>query len=89
MINGLDSKVLRLETINPHVVNIEYAVRGPIVQRALQIEEALKKVICVQKQRTCRRAKNETSRKLSSAISETAMQRVRSPSRFVGKSWPC
>ncbi|VDP90035.1 unnamed protein product [Echinostoma caproni] len=43
MMNGCDTKALTLDTINPHVIKIEYAVRGPIVQRALQIEEELKK----------------------------------------------
>ncbi|CAH8636994.1 unnamed protein product [Schistosoma margrebowiei] len=35
-------KVLTLETINPNMIKIEYAVRGPIVERALQIEKELK-----------------------------------------------
>lgn len=37
-------KVLTLETINPNMIKIEYAVRGPIVERALQIEKELKNV---------------------------------------------
>lgn len=36
------SKVLTLETMNPHVRKMEYAVRGPIVQRAGEIEKELK-----------------------------------------------
>ncbi|XP_061110565.1 alanine aminotransferase 2-like isoform X1 [Conger conger] len=35
-------KVLTMDTINPSVKKVEYAVRGPIVQRALQIEKELK-----------------------------------------------
>lgn len=43
--NGLASsrgKVLTLDTMNPTVKKVEYAVRGPIVQRAVQIEKELK-----------------------------------------------
>ncbi|KAH8863404.1 Alanine aminotransferase 2 [Schistosoma japonicum] len=36
-------KVLTLDTINPNVIKIEYAVRGPIVERAIQIEKELEK----------------------------------------------
>lgn len=35
-------KVLTLDTMNPNVKRVEYAVRGPIVQRAVQIEKELK-----------------------------------------------
>lgn len=41
-------KVLTLETINPNMIKIEYAVRGPIVERALQIEKELKNVSIIQ-----------------------------------------
>lgn len=37
-------KVLTLETMNPNVKKVEYAVRGPIVQRAAQIEMELQQV---------------------------------------------
>ncbi|KAG9356099.1 hypothetical protein JZ751_000943 [Albula glossodonta] len=43
--NGVTSrrgKVLTIDTMNPSVKKVEYAVRGPIVQRALQIEKELK-----------------------------------------------
>ncbi|KAL7857522.1 hypothetical protein SRHO_G00164210 [Serrasalmus rhombeus] len=42
--NGLlhHGKVLTVDTMNPNVKRVEYAVRGPIVQRALQIEKELK-----------------------------------------------
>ncbi|KAJ8377990.1 hypothetical protein AAFF_G00249270 [Aldrovandia affinis] len=43
--NGVASrrgKVLTIDTLNPCVKKVEYAVRGPIVQRALQIEKELK-----------------------------------------------
>lgn len=36
---------LSVDVINPNVVRLEYAVRGPIVQRAQEIENSLKKVI--------------------------------------------
>ncbi|KAK7114145.1 alanine aminotransferase 1-like [Littorina saxatilis] len=36
-------KVLSVENINPHVKKMEYAVRGPIVIRAGEIEQELKK----------------------------------------------
>ncbi|XP_060134191.1 alanine aminotransferase 1 isoform X2 [Zootoca vivipara] len=41
--NGLArrEKVLTLETLNPSVKRVEYAVRGPIVTRALQLEKEL------------------------------------------------
>ncbi|XP_064189975.1 alanine aminotransferase 2-like isoform X2 [Anguilla rostrata] len=43
--NGVHShreRVLTADTMNPNVKKVEYAVRGPIVQRALQIEKELK-----------------------------------------------
>ncbi|KAJ8279916.1 hypothetical protein COCON_G00069820 [Conger conger] len=45
MENGVKShreRVLTTNTMNPNVKKVEYAVRGPIVQRALQIEKELK-----------------------------------------------
>ncbi|XP_068200116.1 alanine aminotransferase 2-like [Antennarius striatus] len=43
-VNGAScrGKVLTLDNINPNVKKVEYAVRGPIVQRAVQIEKELK-----------------------------------------------
>ena len=38
------TKVLTVDSINPHVKNMEYAVRGPIVIRASEIEKDLEKV---------------------------------------------
>ncbi|MBN3302175.1 ALAT2 aminotransferase, partial [Amia calva] len=35
-------KVLTAETMNPNIRRVEYAVRGPIVQRAVEIEKELK-----------------------------------------------
>ena len=45
-VNGVPSrgKVLTVDTMNPNVKRVEYAVRGPIVQRAVQIEKELKEV---------------------------------------------
>ena len=37
-------KVLTMKTLNPNVANIEYAVRGPIVVRAAEIEKELQEV---------------------------------------------
>lgn len=37
-------KVLTLESMNPHVRMVEYAVRGPIVARANQLKKELKQV---------------------------------------------
>lgn len=47
--NGIlhPERVLTLDTMNPNVKRVEYAVRGPIVQRAVQIEKELKEVINV------------------------------------------
>ena len=36
--------VLTMETLNPNIKTMEYAVRGPIVARAGEIEEELKNV---------------------------------------------
>lgn len=41
-------KVLTIDTMNPSVKKVEYAVRGPIVQRAVQIEKELKEVYAPQ-----------------------------------------
>uniref|UniRef100_A0A4W6FAJ5 Alanine aminotransferase 1 n=1 Tax=Lates calcarifer TaxID=8187 RepID=A0A4W6FAJ5_LATCA len=43
-VNGVShrGKVLTLDSMNPNVKRVEYAVRGPIVQRAVQIEKELK-----------------------------------------------
>lgn len=45
-VNGVSSrgKVLTMDTINPNVKRVEYAVRGPIVQRAVQLEKELREV---------------------------------------------
>ncbi|XP_053414948.1 alanine aminotransferase 1 isoform X1 [Nycticebus coucang] len=40
--NGLTEKVLTLDTMNPCVRRVEYAVRGPIVLRALELEQELR-----------------------------------------------
>ena len=37
-------KVLTLESMNQNVRQVEYAVRGPMVLRAVQIQEELQKV---------------------------------------------
>lgn len=42
--NGLKEKVLTLDTMNPCVRRVEYAVRGPIVLRALELEQELRQV---------------------------------------------
>jgi len=42
----LNQKVLNLDTMNPNVRIMEYAVRGPLLIRATEIENELKKV-CV------------------------------------------
>lgn len=41
---NLYNKPLRIETMNPMVKEVEYAVRGPIVIRALELEKELEKV---------------------------------------------
>ena len=38
------NKVLTMETLNPNIKLMEYAVRGPIVARAAEIEKELEKV---------------------------------------------
>nr|XP_027807722.1 alanine aminotransferase 1 isoform X2 [Marmota flaviventris] len=40
--NGLRDKVLTLDSMNPCVRKVEYAVRGPIVLRALELEQELR-----------------------------------------------
>lgn len=44
--NGCEhsERVLTMDTMNPNVKRVEYAVRGPIVQRAVQIERELNMV---------------------------------------------
>lgn len=42
--NGLKEKVLTLDTMNQCVREVEYAVRGPIVLRALELEQELRQV---------------------------------------------
>jgi alanine transaminase len=38
------TKTLTMENLNPRVIEVEYAVRGPIVIRAAEIEKQLKEV---------------------------------------------
>lgn len=44
--NGVSSraKVLTIDTMNPTIKKVEYAVRGPIVQRAVELERELSQV---------------------------------------------
>jgi alanine transaminase len=45
VVNGTSSeKILTMKTLNPHVKAMEYAVRGPIVARAGEIEKELEEV---------------------------------------------
>ncbi|XP_063777164.1 alanine aminotransferase 2-like [Pseudophryne corroboree] len=39
--NGTNDSVLTLETMNPRIKKVEYAVRGPIVTRAVELEKEL------------------------------------------------
>jgi alanine transaminase len=39
-----NDKTLTMKTINPRVIEVEYAVRGPIVIRAAEIEKQIKQV---------------------------------------------
>ena len=41
---NMSNKALTIETLNPHVKEVEYAVRGPIVIRAFELEKELAKV---------------------------------------------
>ncbi len=41
---NMGAKVLSMDTLNPHVKLMEYAVRGPIVARAVEIEKELQQV---------------------------------------------
>uniref|UniRef100_A0A8C1H375 alanine transaminase n=1 Tax=Cyprinus carpio carpio TaxID=630221 RepID=A0A8C1H375_CYPCA len=43
----LRGKVLTVDTMNANVKKVDYAVRGPIVQRAVQIEKELKEVMAL------------------------------------------
>lgn len=38
------AKILTLESLNPNVIKMEYAVRGPLVIRAGEIEKEIKQV---------------------------------------------
>lgn len=44
---NFSNKPLTIETLNPHVKEVEYAVRGPIVIRAVELEKELAKVLFV------------------------------------------
>lgn len=48
-VNGASSsnKILTIETLNPNIKAMEYAVRGPIVARAGEIEKELEQVFQV------------------------------------------
>lgn len=41
----MSTKVLTLDSMNPNVIKMEYAVRGPLVIRAGEIEKEIKQVI--------------------------------------------
>ncbi len=45
-VNGVPcrGRVLTVDNMNPNVKRVQYAVRGPIVQRAMQLEKELKEV---------------------------------------------
>jgi len=43
--SGMVDRVLTMDTLNPHVRAMEYAVRGPIVIRAAQIDRELQQVL--------------------------------------------
>ena len=40
------NKPLNIDNMNPLVKEVEYAVRGPIVIRAVELEKELEKVLC-------------------------------------------
>lgn len=42
------SKAITLENMNPRILKMEYAVRGPLVTRALEIDRELQKVILLE-----------------------------------------
>lgn len=41
---SMASKAVTLDNINPNILKLEYAVRGPLVIRAAEIEKELEKV---------------------------------------------
>lgn len=41
---AMAGKLLNMETLNPNIKNVEYAVRGPIVQLASKLEKELSQV---------------------------------------------
>lgn len=43
-----DAKLITLDNMNPNIVKMEYAVRGPLVIRAGEIERELKSVSEIQ-----------------------------------------
>lgn len=44
MATSANKKLLSLENMNPNVIKMEYAVRGPLVIRAAEIEKEMKEV---------------------------------------------
>lgn len=43
--SGENKKLLRLDNMNPNIIQMEYAVRGPLVIRATAIEKELEQVM--------------------------------------------
>ena len=39
-----NGKILMMQTLNPRIIEVEYAIRGPIAIRAAEIEEQIKQV---------------------------------------------
>ncbi|RZF36264.1 hypothetical protein LSTR_LSTR017266 [Laodelphax striatellus] len=50
-------KVLTLDTMNPEIKVMEYAVRGPLVLRGTEIEKELEEVRMIEHQNSTHRAK--------------------------------
>lgn len=46
------AKTLTLDSMNPNVIKMEYAVRGPLVIRAGEIEKEIKQVLTEHKKKT-------------------------------------
>lgn len=44
-ITSTNKKTLCLETLNPNIIQLQYAVRGPLVIRAAELKNELQKVL--------------------------------------------
>lgn len=70
-------KVLTLDNMNPNVKRVEYAVRGPIVQRAMQIEKELREVKVAVRAERAKLGHGRGNRKASFCVTSASVAIIR------------